>query len=92
MLVLGEMEIVIGVYVNGFIVIWLEFLKKGSSVFVLFKWIDFGFVVYVDYVVIWIELGVMMVGGCCEVGLLYIGELVCWFGDFDVFLVVGQVM
>lgn len=67
----------IGVYVNSF------FERKCIYVVnVLFFEIcdDIIFVCYVEYVKIWVVVGVIIIGGCCGIGFEYIKVISDVFG------------
>lgn len=63
----------VGAYANGFTAV--DALKHGGTVEVLEARRDLGPQSYADFAMGWVESGVGIVGGCCEVGPAHIAEL-----------------
>ncbi len=55
-----------GAYANGFTSV--EALVPGSTVDRLSSRVDLGPAKYLAYVKTWLEMGVQIIGGCCEIG------------------------
>jgi len=65
----------VGAYANGFTKITTSFKDKGATVDDLEKRKDLSPKLYADFVSAWLDKGVEIVGGCCEVGPAHIKEL-----------------
>lgn len=63
----------VGAYANGFTSVTA--LKHGGTVDVLVAREDLGPLSYADFAMRWVDAGVEIVGGCCEVGPEHIAEL-----------------
>jgi len=73
---LSEVNLTRGAYANGFTAITSDFAQAGATVDALSAREDLGPERYAEFAGQWIESGVSIVGGCCEVGPLHIQELV----------------
>ena len=76
---IGRQPFPTGGYANGFTKITQEFTVRGSTTEALEKRENLSPELYADFVGSWIEEGMTIVGGCCEVGIDHIGELVARF-------------
>lgn len=65
---------VVGGYVNVFMIV--EFMVCGEFVDFLEVWFDVFLQVYIECVCLWLQGGVSVVGGCCEIMFSYIGDIV----------------
>lgn len=63
----------VGAYANGFTAV--EALKHGGTVDVLHARHDLGPEAYADFALGWVDAGLDIVGGCCEVGPSHIAAL-----------------
>lgn len=63
----------VGAYANAFTAV--DRLKHGSSVDVLDARADLGPERYADFAMRWVDAGIGIVGGCCEVGPAHIAAL-----------------
>jgi S-methylmethionine-dependent homocysteine/selenocysteine methylase len=63
----------VGAYANGFTE--TKALKHGGTVDVLYHRHDLGPEAYADFALRWVEAGLDIVGGCCEVGPAHVAAL-----------------
>ncbi|MEX0327537.1 MAG: homocysteine S-methyltransferase family protein [Ruegeria sp.] len=66
--VLAPMGVTFGAYANGFTGISDGFLQDAPTVDALERRHDLGPDTYADHVMLWLDQGATIVGGCCEVG------------------------
>ncbi|MBY8977285.1 homocysteine S-methyltransferase family protein [Rhodobacteraceae bacterium NNCM2] len=64
----------VGAYANGFTGI-AEYFTAGTTVDGLDARADLGPAQYADFAMRWVEAGLTIVGGCCEISPAHIGEL-----------------
>lgn len=70
----------VGAYANGFVKINDAFDSVGATVDLLEAREDLGPLAYVEFAQKWVDNGVTIIGGCCEVGPEYIAFLAQRFG------------
>lgn len=64
----------VGAYANGFTGI-KEYFTAGTTVEGLDARADLGPAQYADFVMRWVDAGVQMIGGCCEISPAHIAEI-----------------
>lgn len=72
---LGQQDLPIGAYANGFTKIPDSFKKAGATTDVLEARQDLGPLAYAEFAQNWRDNGASIIGGCCEVGPNHIQEL-----------------
>lgn len=73
--ILKSSTVPIGGYANGFEQISAGFLEDNPTVDALSARRDLDPAAYADHVMHWVDLGALIVGGCCEVGPAHIAEI-----------------